>query len=80
METNKSQSELIIWRLASIKIDPDSEEPGLFCLILEGEKDRPLMSEERIIFFRDLNQAKIIIKEYGNNIHYDDLDVDEPFL
>jgi hypothetical protein len=42
MQDKKSVADLIIWRLASIRISPESEKPELYCLILEGEKDCPL--------------------------------------
>lgn len=80
MANQKSPGELVIWRLLSIRIDPDDPTPVLYSLVLEGEKDRPLMADGKIVFFTDAKRAESILASYGSELFADEVAVEEPFF
>lgn len=69
----------MVWRLASLRIDPDVERAQLYFLMLEGEKDRPLVRDGRVLFFSAPSRARELIAAHASSIPYDNIDVDEPF-
>ncbi len=78
--SKKDASELRIWRLASFRISTEAERPELFCLILEADKDQPLSKGGRILFFREIDDAELILEQYAIEQSADKKDLDEPFF
>jgi hypothetical protein len=78
--TTKDPSEQRIWRLASLRISPESQEPELYCLVLEADKDQPLTHAGRILFFRSAADAGGVLEEYARDFEADETDIDEPFF
>jgi len=76
----KHPADQVVWRLGAIRIDPDMDHPELYCLILEGAKDRPLLCDGRILFFTELDRAEELIAKYGSDLPYDWKDLEKPFF
>ena len=75
----KEPGEEIIWRLAGFRLDGDKDYPEFYCLVLEADKDAPLMVNGRIALFLDRERAEEIILHYGAGLQYDWADVDNVF-
>ena len=69
-----------IWRLLAISLDPDQSDPALYGLVLEGEKDQPLMLDGRIVLFKDSSRAMSVLQQYGGALKADKIDVAKPFF
>lgn len=76
----KSPASESIWRLLAISFDPDKADPDLYGLVLEGEKDKPLMLKDRLLFFRDPKRASEIAKTFGSHLPADRVEVNQPFF
>jgi hypothetical protein len=46
---NPADEEILL--LVGFRLDPDREDPEVYTLILEDEKDRPLVANDQILFF-----------------------------
>jgi len=66
------------WRLLAIGLDPDKSVPDLYGAIHEAEKDVPLMTDGRIVFFTDPARAAELIRKYGGQWATDPMDVEKP--
>lgn len=76
----KISSQTPIWRLLAISVDPELSEPQLYGLILEGEKDRVLMTNERIVLFRDAKRASSVLHNYARQRRNELCDLEKPFF
>jgi len=78
--THRDPATETYWRLLAIGLDPDRTEPELYGLIFEAEQDVPLMTDGRIILFRDATRARTLIEQYGSHLVADKIDVEKPFF
>lgn len=55
--------------LVGFRLDPDFEGPQFYTLfVLESENDRPVVSENRVVFFARLDQASAALKLSTNDM------------
>jgi len=76
----KDISDMTFWRLVSVRISPQRNNPEFFCLLNEGERDTPLMRDGRVIFFADRTRARQVLRVHASSVVVDEIDVETPFV
>jgi hypothetical protein len=67
-------------RLIGVGLDPDIEQPDLYYLLYEADKDTPVTDSGRILFFRDPTQSKIVADQFASHLSVDNFDIESPLV
>lgn len=75
-----SPADVVYWRLIGFLLDPNRDEPQLYCLMREGQVDVPLMASGRIVLFAEMGRAAELLHRYGRVADGEVPDIERPFL